>query len=146
MANYVITVTTVDLCNVVNQGDYYFNTGNWSLGSSKTIYTLNEVGFTLGTEATDLDLASGTEYLFMIPQTLEAWDKTDISPSPTGCYLRLNCTIQKKGGSYVEDYDTNKYAYLPIGGTWEKGKKYIITLNVGTALRNGEGTKITELL
>lgn len=145
MADYVITVNTVDLCNVVNQGDYDINTGDWSLGSSKTYYTLNTAPFTLGTEATDLDLASGTEYLFMIPQTLEAWDKTDISSSTTGCYLRLDCTIQK-GESYVEGYDTNKYAYLPIGGTWEKGKKYIITLNVGTALRNDKGTKITELL
>ena len=142
MADYVITVTTVDLCNVVNQGDYYFNTEAWSLGSSKTYYTLNTAAITLGTTATDLDLASGTEYLFMIPQTLEAWDKTAISSSPTGCYLRLYCTIQK-GGSYVKGYKTNNYAYLPIRGTWEKGKKYIITLNVGTALRDGSGTKIT---
>ena len=144
MAGYDITVNTVDLCNVVNQGDYYFNTEAWSLGSSKTYYTLNTAPITLGTEATDLDLASGTEYLFMIPQTLEAWDKTAISSSTTGCYLRLDCTIQK-GGSYVKGYKTNNYAYLPIRGTWEKGKKYIITLNVGTALRDVSGTKITGL-
>ena len=144
MADYVITVNTVDLCNVVNQGDYYFNTGDWSL-ESKTYYRLNTAPITLGTEATDLDLASGSQYLFMIPQTLEAWDKTAISSSTTGCYLCLNCTIQK-GGSYIAGYETNHDAYLPIGGTWEKGKKYIITLNVGTALRNDSGTKITELL
>lgn len=144
MADYVITVNTVDLCNVVNQGDYEFNTGNWSLGSSKTYYTLNSAPFTLETTATDLNLASGSQYLFMIPQTLEAWDKTAISPSTTGCYLRLDCTIQK-GESYVAYYETNNYAYLPIGGTWERGKKYIITLNVGTALRDGSGTQITKL-
>ena len=144
MADYVITVTTFDLCNVVNQGDYYFNTEAWSLGSSKTNYTLNTAPITLGTEATDLNLASGSEYLFMIPQTLDAWDKTDISSSPTGCYLRLDCTIQK-GGNYVKGYAKNNDAYLPIRGTWEKGKKYIITLNVGTALRDVSGTKIIGL-
>ena len=144
MADYTITVNEVALCNVVSEGDYYFTSGTWDLSSTKTSYTLNTSSIPLTTTPTDLDAASGTEYLFMIPQTLTAWDKTAISGSTTGSYLRLYCTITK-GGSPVSGYSTNAYAYLPVGGTWKQDTKHTITLKVGTALRNASGTKITSL-
>lgn len=144
MANYEIVVNDAALCNVVSEGDYYFISDTWALSSTKNSYTLNTSPFTLTTTPTDLNAASGTKYLFMIPQMLTAWDKTEISGSTTGCYLRLNCTI-KKGSSYVSGYSSNAYAYLPVGGSWTKGTKYIITLKVGTALRNASGTQIITL-
>ena len=144
MADYTITVNEVALCNVVSVGDYYFTSGTWDLSLTKTSYTLNTSSIPLTTTPTDLDAASGTEYLFMIPQTLTAWDKTAISGSTTGSYLRLYCTITK-GGSPVSGYSTNAYAYLPVGGTWKQDTKHTITLKVGTALRNASGTKITSL-
>lgn len=144
MSDYKIEVNEAALCNVINEGDYYFTSDTWTLGSTKTNYTLNTASFPLTTTPTNLNAASGTEYLFMIPQTLTAWDKTEISGSTTGCYLRLNCTI-KKGSSDVSGYSSNAYAYLPVGGSWTKGTKYIITLKVGTALRNASGTQIIKL-
>lgn len=144
MSDYEIEVNEAALCNVINEGDYYFTSDTWTLGSTKTNYTLNTASFLLTTTPTNLNAASGTEYLFMIPQKLTAWDKTEISGSTTGCYLRLNCTI-KKGSSDVSGYSSNAYAYLPVGGSWTKGTKYIITLKVGTALRNASGTQIITL-
>ena len=145
MADYIIEVNTVELCNVVKEGDYYYGTNSWTLGSTKTNYTLNTAPFTLGTTPADLDMASGSQYLFMIPQTLTAWDKTAISGSTTGCYLHLNCKIRKGGTYKIGSAGSYGDAYLPGGGEFEQNTKQKITLRVGTALRNASGTQITSL-
>lgn len=145
MADYTIEVNRVELCNVVKVGDYKYGTNSWTLSSNKTKYTLNTSTFTLSSKVTALDLASGTEYLFLIPQTLTAWDKTAISESTTGCYLHLQCKISKDANYKIGNADSYGDAYLPISGELKQNTKHTITLNVGTALRNASGTKITSL-
>lgn len=145
MDDYTIVVNSVELCNVVYQGDYYYGTNSWTLSSNKTNYSLTNTSFTLSKEAQPLNLASGNEYLFMVPQTLTPWDKTAISGSTTGCYLRLNCKISKSGSYKIGDADTFGDAYLPISGELKQNTKHTITLRVGTALRNASGNQVTSL-
>jgi hypothetical protein len=146
MSAYNIIVLTAELCNIVKQGEYHFNAESWTFRSEKANYTLNNASFTLGTEATDLNLASGSEYLFLIPQTLTAWDKTTpISENPIGSYVHLRCKISKEGSYKIGGNETWGDAYLPVSGTWEQSKKHIFTILVGTALRNASGTQITTL-
>ena len=79
---------------------------------------------TLGyTDYEAMDTNESTAYLFLIPQTLTAWNG---SGSLANTYLELDCTI--KSG------DTQVYsgkAYIPFGATLEKGTQYDVNLNIG---------------
>ena len=135
LADYTLTVSEVKLYNVVSQGDYYFNTSSWTLGDTKSNYTLySGAGLTLGTESfVPLD-ASSNSYLFLLPQTLTAWNG---SGAPANTYLELTCVINKGGEVH------NGKAYIPFGAVLEKGYEYDMNINIGkNSLYKGDGTKI----
>ncbi|MBQ8675294.1 MAG: fimbrillin family protein, partial [Bacteroidaceae bacterium] len=47
--DYMLTVTSIKLCNVVKDGKYYFATSSWTPGNTRTLFTLYEgSGMTLG--------------------------------------------------------------------------------------------------
>ncbi len=136
LSDYTLTVSEVKLCHVVKAGDYYFSTASWSLGTETTGYTLFSGSKTLGdTDYEAMDTDESTAYLFLIPQTLTAWNG---SGSPANTYLELNCTI-KSGDTQVH----SGMAYIPFGATLEKGTQYDVNLNIGkNSLYKNDGTKI----
>lgn len=135
LADYTLTVSEVKLYNVVSQGDYYFNTSSWTLGATKSDYTLySGAGLTLGTESfVPLD-DSSAPYLFLLPQTLTAWSGAG---EPANTYLELTCVINKGGEVH------NGKAYIPFGAVLEKGYEYDVNIIINKKLLyKGDGTKI----
>ena len=136
LSDYTLTVSEVKLYHVVKAGDYYYSTTSWILGTEMADYTLFSGSKTLGyTDYEAMDTNESTAYLFLIPQTLTAWNG---SGSPTSTYLELDCTINSG--------DTEVYsgkAYIPFGATLEKGTQYDVNLNIGkNSLYKNDGTKI----
>ena len=70
----------------------------------------------------------------MLPQALTAWSPEsdaqrkaggmDAAPA-TGAYLKIRATLKKDGVTLLNNTDP---VYIPIGDTWERGKKYIYTI------------------
>lgn len=104
ISGYTLTVTSVQLCNVVNEGKYFFNTASWVPGTTTANYTIFSGSATLGdTDYTTMD-PSGTPYLIVIPQTLTAW---------SGPMLMLS------GSNTVNDYQRGSENDILIGDTDE---------------------------
>lgn len=135
LADYTLTVSEVKLCNVASQGDYYFSTSSWTLGVTKSNYTLySGAGLTLGTESFVLLGDSKAPYLFLLPQTLTAWSG---SGAPANTYFELTCVINKDGEVH------NGKAYIPFGAVLEKGYEYDVNIIINKKLLyKGDGTKI----
>ena len=122
LADYTLTVSEVKLYNVVSQGDYYFKTSSWTLGVTKSYYTLySGAGLTLGKSFVPLD-DSSAPYLFLLPQTLTAWSGEG---EPANTYFELTCVIGKGGEVH------NGKAYIPFGATLKQGFQYDVNINIG---------------
>ena len=136
--DYMLTVTSIKLCNVVKDGKYYFATSSWTPGNTRTLFTLYEgSGMTLG--STDYTLLNSDEddYLFMIPQTMTAWDTTtDIASASAQTYIQLECSI-----TGATSYSGT--AYIPFAATLEAGMQHDVTINIGmNSLYSGPNNKI----
>ncbi|MBQ7471379.1 MAG: fimbrillin family protein [Prevotella sp.] len=124
-----VVVNKVELCNVPNNGKYYFSSDSWSgLGGETSSYTLTNSNITLTESAQDLPCG----YLFLIPQTLTAWDK---DTNTSGAYIDITLTINN-------DSETKTTARIPFGLTLEQGWVQPIDLNIGTAITDAKGAKI----
>lgn len=137
-----ITVTEVKLHNVKNHGQFYFRSKSWASLSGAGYYTLLS-----STNAFDLSsteyramyagtLSQDTEnaYLFMLPQSLSAWNPA-AGPvtSTTGAYLELNFIMDGR----------NLTGYVPFQGTFEQGYKHNVNINLGkNSLYHADGSKI----
>ena len=143
--NYRLDITSIKLCNVVKVGNYYYNYGltpSWTPTATRTAYTISSALSDLGSAS--YVLLNGTEtdsYLFMIPQTLTAWDHTTaIASATTQTYLEVECTITNTSTS--TQVHSGK-AYVPFGTTFVAGKKYDVKINIGkNSLYSGPNTKI----
>ena len=129
---YTLSISSIVLKKVVNQGKYYYGTGEWTLTESSADYTLfSGSAQTLGsTDYIPLDGGTPT-YLFMIPQTLTAWDPTGVLGNT---YLEIVCSIN--GGA-------SQTAYIPFAATLAKGTQYNVKINIGkNSLYSGPNTKV----
>ena len=143
--SYTLSVSSIVLKNVKKHGKYYYGTSSWNDIDTYTNYTLySGSAMTLGSDKTKDYVAlngnfgtAGEPYLFIIPQTLTAWDTTgDLSNT----YLELTCTITNTSTS-TQVYSGT--AYIPYAATFEKGTKYDVKINIGkNSLYSGSGTKI----
>ena len=143
---YTVQVSSIVLKNVVEQAKYYYGTGAWTLTDNRYNYTLLSSAKTLGSGVGDYQLLNGGEddsYLFLIPQTLTAWDHTTaIASATTQTYLEITCTITNISTS-TQVY--NGTAYIPFGATFAKGTKYDVKINIGkNSLYSGPNTKIID--
>ncbi len=139
LSDYKLSVSKIVLCNVKNHGHYKYSTSSWDLQSGTANYTLYE-GKAKTYEYSDyydpLD-ASAEPYLFLLPQTLTAWDGIN-----GGSYLKITCTLKRKSDS--KDIH-NGDAYIPFGYTLAKGYEYDVNINIGkNSLLNSSGNKIIE--
>ncbi|MBO7581014.1 MAG: hypothetical protein J6T38_05780 [Bacteroidaceae bacterium] len=149
LSAYTLSVSNVTLCNVVKQGYYYFGTGTWTLTTSRASYDIypGSEPQTLG--STDYIPMDGDQsnneathtYLFMIPQTLTAWDGTTAIASATAqSYLEIECSITKTSDSSPVYIGT---AYIPFAATFLQGVQHDVKINIGqNSLYNSNGTKI----
>lgn len=143
--SYTLSVSSIVLKNVKKHGKYYYGTSSWNDIDTYTNYTLySGSAMTLGSDKTKDYVAlngnfgtAGEPYLFIIPQTLTAWDTTgDLSNT----YLEVTCTITNTSTS-TQVYSGT--AYIPFAATFEKGTKYDVKINIGkNSLYNGTDTKI----
>lgn len=107
-----LTVDSILLKNVNNQGDYYYNAHSWSDVKGSAAYALSNSAITVTT--TPKQLSCG--YLFMIPQKRPA-NNTD------NFYLKVNYTIG----------ESTKTAEIPLSINWEAGVSYTIDIKLGTS-------------
>ena len=143
--SYTLSVSSIVLKNVKKRGKYYYGTSSWNNIDTYTNYTLySGSAMTLGSDKTKDYVAlngnfgtAGEPYLFIIPQTLTAWDTTgDLSNT----YLELTCTITNTSTS-TQVYSGT--AYIPFAATFEKGTKYDVKINIGkNSLYNSLNNKI----
>ena len=133
-----LTVSSIVLKNVIKDGKYYYGTQSWTLGTTSTDYTLLSSSQTLASDS--YVLLNGSEddsYLFLIPQTLTAWNP---SGALSNTYLEVTCTITNTSTS-TQVYSGT--AYIPFAATFEKGTKYDVKINIGkNSLYSGTNTKI----
>lgn len=105
-----VTVTSVELSGVKNQGDYYYNKETkWQSLSGSASYTLTDSNITLTT--TDKQ-ALPCDYLFLIPQSKEG----------------MTLTVK-----YTVNGDASEYTFK-LSGTWEAGTEYIVNISMGTSI------------
>lgn len=137
---YTVSVSNIVLKNVVKQGKYFYGTGAWTPTDTRTNYTLLSSSQTLASDS--YVLLNGSEddsYLFLIPQTLTAWNP---SGALSNTYLEVTCTITNTSTS-TQVYSGT--AYIPFGATFAKGTKYDVKINIGkNSLYSGPNTKIID--
>ena len=133
-----LTVSSIVLKNVIKDGKYYYGTQSWTLGTTNTDYTLLSSSQTLASDS--YVLLNGSEddsYLFLIPQTLTAWNP---SGTLSNTYLEVTCTITNTSTS-TQVYSGT--AYIPFSATFAAGKKYDVKINIGkNSLYNSLNNKI----
>ena len=143
--SYTLSVSSIVLKNVKKRGKYYYGTSSWNDIDTYTNYTLySGSAMTLGSDKTKDYVAlngnfgtAGEPYLFIIPQTLTAWNP---SGTLSNTYLEVTCTITNTSTS-TQVYSGT--AYIPFAATFEKGTKYDVKINIGkNSLYNGTDTKI----
>ena len=129
-----LTVSSIVLKNVIKDGKYYYGTQSWTLGTTSTDYTLLSSSQTLASDS--YLLLNGSEddsYLFLIPQTLTAWNPTEALGNT---YLEVTCNI-------TGSTNYSGKAYIPFAATFAKGTKYDVKINIGkNSLYNSSGSKI----
>lgn len=140
LKDYTLSITNVQLCNVIKMGNYYYGTKSWTLGDTRSCYTLytESESKTLGTTNYETLNESDAPYLFMIPQELTPWDgTTDIASATTQTYIQLTCTITGAIKSFTGT------AYIPFAGTFVQGNLQDVKINIGkNSLYSSANTKI----
>jgi len=106
-----VTVKSVVLSGVKNQGDYYYNNVDtkWQSLSGSASYTLTTGDVSLSTEKQELPCG----YLFLIPQSKE------------GLTLTVSYTVN--GGEELSHV-------FNLTGSWAAGVEYIINISMGTSI------------
>ena len=150
-----VTIAEISICNVNKTAALTFNSeGNFYGGTAlspvlKPASSSTPATFTL--EASDLEASvwtvgdnatAGTAFdltisnnatkknaWFMIPQTTSAWTgPAAINATPaSGAYLKIRAQLEKDGVVLLGNAAADAL-YIPLSVDWERGKKYIYTL------------------
>lgn len=143
MSDYSITVSDAWLCNVVKEGEFYFDDNSWILRTAEGVQNhplyRDKDKTTLSLDDTTYQPLDPYEdpYLFLIPQTLTSWDA---SSNTGGCYIKVTCQIIRTADSHVMH---NGDVYIPFSGILAKGYQYDVNVNIGkNSLYKPDGTKI----
>ena len=72
--------------------------------------------------------ANENDYLFVIPQTLTAWDKTTAITTTTQTYFKIECTVTDNSNHNIAfDGPT----YIPFAATLTAGYQNVVKINIG---------------
>ena len=110
---------------------------NWGVGGTLDTYDNATAGtafdLTVSNSASKPTAKPGNAW-FMLPQALTAWTPESdaqkkaggmVAAPATGAYMKIRATLKKDGVTLLNNTDP---VYIPIGDTWERGKKYIYTI------------------
>lgn len=144
-----VTINGIKICNAKMSGVFTLpsdaetapsTADNWVLKDgvySPTVIRNAAVEVKSNTEAEDI---SSGKPIFVIPQTLTAWnvtgeEKKTISETkdatPMQSYLEISCKIQQSGVYVCGSESDWQTIYVPFGASWEPGKRYVYTMIFG---------------
>lgn len=138
-----VEVSEIAVAGFVNSGTYTWNNettaANRANQGSWTTLGTNKVGYTVATATKTLSEApqfiKGIEEtdnnLFVMPQTLTAWDHNGAVAAATGAYVKVKCKVSQNNLQLWPATGDAKYVYIPLGVTLLQGKKYTFTLVFG---------------
>lgn len=142
-ADWTVIIKNITLCNINSTGTYSLDKGSWSGVSSLKEYSLSMSG-NLALTSTDKDtphtLTTDDGMLMLIPQTLAAWDGSEIASQTNKSFLRIECRIIDGNGINLVGNDSSfGLAYLPLPGDWLAGNvcRYVLGFGAGFD-ENGE--------
>ena len=151
LADYTVSVNSVKIHNVPSVGTYCFNSGEWDVCTDSeclkeyTVYAMDNDAITVKKDADGKDLLIGEgNYMFLIPQTLTAWNKEGSPLSSSGTYIEIKCKISKNEEYIIGGASDWGSVYLPFEATLLKGRIQPFTIKMGTALRDVNGNKIFQ--
>lgn len=142
-ALYTYKVKGIRIAKVNKKATFDVINGTWSNTSEVKTYDVTyDTPITLQADAQPLMEKNATdnnlyENAMLIPQTTTAWDGTTIDDAVTGSYISVYLQIKTNDGGkvYPKKDDGFAWASVPVSFSWEKGKKYIYTLD----FTNGAG-------
>lgn len=131
-------IKNVTIANVVSTGKVGYLTDNTlgsSLGSARASYSIGmkSASVDVGTTSVDLTATDGT--CILLPQTLTKWVPaagTAVTTETAKSYLIVECMVIQNGVYLVGDGTNYGKVYVPFNATWEQGKKYTYTINIGS--------------
>ncbi len=156
LSDYSVRLSKVKLHNIKKHGTYFFDSDYWELDNSTSLeedtyadYTLasfdSSVEVSVESTSTMLLAKNANDYMFVIPQTVNAWDyknkpitSNDHLSYYPGAYLEIKCSIVKNG----KDYADSGTVYLPFADTWEMSYIHRYKIRMGTNLRDSYGKQI----
>lgn len=111
--------------------------GAWTLDDTKTYYTAGITSYTLnGKVETAVDLTTSDGSLFLLPQSLTAWDRdNDVNNNKLGAMFLVKCRIW--GGDNLDTElwpnagGASSEVAIPVEINWLEGYKYTYTFVFG---------------
>ena len=134
---YVFSVSGLRIGQVSSQGTVDLSTTTWSSVAQTVDYEILFDPFDLNSTPTSLMGDEGNAML--IPQSLTAWNPaSDPSNANAGAYLGVLIDIDTDQGVNVYPTASSASAWVavPINTTWEKGSKYVYTLDFSEGAGN----------
>ncbi len=153
--NYVYKVKGIRIYSVLNGGDFDFKNEKWSYNGDLACYEIT-YDTPIGLTETAQSIMGKSGNAMVLPFKITAWDGTSTSgsfdvplslnpkslnpnlqSSVIGSYISVLVNIQMKLGATVYPDKVGGYAWasVPVSFDWEKGKKYVYTLD----FTNGAG-------
>ena len=145
-----VTIAEISLCNVNKAGVFTYTSeaglsntnataANFTLDADDlegSVFEAGTSGIVAGT-AFDLTIsenATKKNAWMMIPQTTAAWaGPAAIGATPaSGAYLKIRAQLEKDGVVILGNAAADAF-YIPLSIAWEKGKKYIYTIDFNGA-------------
>ena len=130
LADYTLQVNSVTLHNVVKKGYYDLASSTWqpmsSFTSNYTLYSVDAPGTTLASDTYTLLNDDENDFLFLIPQTLTAWNPTTAAVDKSnGSYLEIGYTLTNSTTT------TSGTGYIAFSANFEQGKIHNVKINIG---------------
>ncbi len=138
ISDYTLQVSEVQLCNIKKSGNYMLGSKSWSSVTTDANFTLYSGSVkTLGSDSYEALDDSDSPYIFLIPQSLTAWN---VSSNTGGAYVKISCVITN-----VSNTVYSGVAYIPLATTLMQGYCHDVKINIGkNSLLASDGTKIIQ--
>lgn len=146
-----VSVTGISICNVNSRGTYLYNDGSITPITPAVVQNhplvLAASPVVVNSTGSPVALTSTSDVALLMPQTLTAWDRVNetsgtTTPSTTGCYLAVDCTITNASSTQVFSGTT----YVPLAAVWLSGYRYNYLLQFGTGYTGAGDSHIADIM